>query len=135
MANPTHQNPAVGPGEYNAPWEESFGRVYTPFEEFLHRQTTSGLLLMGMAVIALFIANSGLAPLYEKILSTYAIVGIGEWTVNMSIHHWINDALMALFFFVVGLELKREFRSASWLTPRTPCCPSQPPSAVWLFRP
>lgn len=98
-----------GGKDYVAPWERRFGKILTPFEEFLHRQTTGGLLLMGMAVLALVIANSPLAPLYEKVLSTYATVGIGEWSVKMSLHHWINDGLMAVFFFVVGLELKREF--------------------------
>lgn len=95
--------------EYVAPWEKSFGKILTPFEEFLHRQTTGGLLLMGMAVLAMVIANSPLAPHYEQILKTYATVGFGDWSIKMSLHHWINDALMAVFFFVVGLELKREF--------------------------
>jgi len=95
-------------GIYNAPWEKSFDRILTPFEEFIHRQTTSGLLLMGMAVIALFLANSPLAPFYEKILQTYIGLTIGDWSIKMSLSHWINDGLMAIFFFVVGLELKRE---------------------------
>lgn len=98
-----------GGNDYIAPWEKGLGKILTPFEEFLHRQTTAGLLLMGMAVLALVIANSPLASLYEGILKTYATVGVGEWSVKMSVHHWINDALMAVFFFVVGLELKREF--------------------------
>jgi len=96
-------------GVFNAAWEEKFDKILTPFDEFLHRQTTSGLLLMGMAVIALFIANSHFAPIYETIIHTYAGLHIGEWSINMTLHHWINDGLMALFFFVVGMELKREF--------------------------
>ena len=76
-----------GGKEYVAPWEGRFGKILTPFEEFLYRQTTGGLLLMGMAAVALVIANSPLAPFYEEVLSTYATVGIGEWSVKMSLHH------------------------------------------------
>jgi NhaA family Na+:H+ antiporter len=91
-----------------APWERAFSRVLTPFEEFIHRQTTSGLLLMGAAVIALFLANSVYADIYQHFIHTPVSVNIGSWGLNMSLHHWVNDGLMALFFFVVGLELKRE---------------------------
>ena len=98
----------VKTGVYNAPWEKSFDKILTPFEEFIHRQTTSGLLLMGMAVLALVLANGPLASAYEHVVHTLISLGIGGWTLEMSLHHWINDGLMALFFFVVGLELKRE---------------------------
>ncbi len=93
---------------YHAPWEKSFDKILTPFEEFIHRQTTSGLLLMAMAVIALILANGPLADAYLHVIHTPISLKIGSWTLEMSLHHWINDALMALFFFVVGLELKRE---------------------------
>lgn len=96
-------------GIFMSRWEKGFGRVLTPFEEFLHRQTTAGLLLMGMAVLALILANGPYADKYLDILHTYVSIGFGDWTLKMTLHHWINDALMALFFFVVGLELKREF--------------------------
>ncbi len=96
------------PKEYIAPWEQAFNRVLSPLDEFIHRQTTSGILLMMCAVIALFIANSQFADAYHQFLKTYFTIGTGEWKLSMSIHHWINDGLMALFFFVVGLELKRE---------------------------
>ena len=93
---------------YHAPWEKSFDKILTPFEEFIHRQTTSGLLLMAMAVISLILANGPLADAYLHVIHTPISLKIGSWTLEMSLHHWINDALMALFFFVVGLELKRE---------------------------
>ena len=95
-------------GVYHAPWEKSFDQILTPFEEFIHRQTTSGLLLMGMAVLALVLANGPLAAEYQHIIHTYVSIGVGDWALKMTLHHWINDGLMALFFFVVGLELKRE---------------------------
>jgi NhaA family Na+:H+ antiporter len=95
-------------GVYHAPWEKNFDKILTPFDEFIHRQTTSGLLLMAMAVIALILANGPLADAYLHVIHTLISLNIGNWTLGMSLHHWINDGLMALFFFVVGLELKRE---------------------------
>ena len=95
-------------GVYHAPWEKSFDKILTPFDEFIHRQTTSGLLLMAMAIIALILANGPLADAYLHVIHTPVGLNIGSWTIEMSLHHWINDGLMALFFFVVGLELKRE---------------------------
>ncbi len=96
-------------GVYHAPWEKSFDKILTPFEEFIHRQTTSGMLLMGMAIVAMILANGPLADSYNKILHTYIGIGVGEWSLKMTLQHWVNDGLMVLFFFVVGLELKREF--------------------------
>ncbi len=97
-----------GKGVIYAPWERAFERIITPFEEFIHRQTTSGLLLMITAVIALLIANSPLAEAYTRLLHLPVGLGIGEWSIEKSLHHWVNDGLMAFFFFVVGMELKRE---------------------------
>ncbi|HDY84463.1 hypothetical protein LCGC14_0441000 [marine sediment metagenome] len=96
------------PGVYSAPWEKSFEKFIGPIEEFIHRQTTSGLLLMSSAILALILANGPFAEAYLHILHTPISVGVANWAVQMSLHHWINDGLMALFFFVVGLELKRE---------------------------
>jgi len=94
--------------EYIAPWEKAFKLVLTPIEEFIQRQTTSGILLMLCAVIAIIIANSQWFEVYHHILEAKVSLGVGDWVLSMSIHHWINDGLMALFFFLVGLELKRE---------------------------
>jgi len=96
------------PGVYLSPWEKSFDKILTPFEEFIHRQTTSGLLLMTTAVLALLLANGPLASAYEHVIHTLIGLNMGSWALEMTLHHWINDGLMALFFFVVGLELKRE---------------------------
>jgi len=93
---------------FYAPWERAFDRIVTPFEEFIHRQTTSGLLLMVCAVLALLVANSALAEFYGHLVHTPVGINIGGWTLEKSLQHWVNDGLMALFFFVVGLELKRE---------------------------
>lgn len=94
---------------FEAPLEGAFGRLVTPFEEFIHRQSSSGLLLITGAVIALIIANSPLQEGYEHLLELPVSLHAGDWEFSLSLHHWINDGLMAIFFFLVGLELKREF--------------------------
>lgn len=91
-----------------APWEKTFKKIATPFEHFLHAQTTTGLVLMVTTIIALVLANSPLADAYLHFFHTKINIDIGSWTFSHSIHHWINDALMAFFFFIVGLEIKRE---------------------------
>jgi len=93
---------------YMAPWERAFDRVLTPIDDFIHRQTTSGVLLMICAVAALYIANSQWSGAYFSLLSTPFTIGIEGFQLSKTLHHWINDGLMALFFFIVGLELKRE---------------------------
>ncbi|RMG59952.1 MAG: Na+/H+ antiporter NhaA [Gammaproteobacteria bacterium] len=94
--------------EYLAPWERAFDRILTPFEEFIHRQTTTGILLISCAVIALIIGNSPLADAYAHLMHAKVAITAGSWKIEHSVHHWINDGLMTLFFFVVGLEIKRE---------------------------
>lgn len=89
-------------------WEEAFEKVVTPFEDFIHKETTSGMLLMACAVLALIFANTALQHSYEHVLHTPMAISIGEWKLEYTLHHWINDGLMWLFFFLVGLEIKRE---------------------------
>ena len=94
--------------EFVAPWEKAFDTLLSPLDEFIHRQTTSGMLLMLCAVIALIIANSPWAESYQHLIHTPLSISFGDLALDKSLQHWINDGLMALFFFVVGLELKRE---------------------------
>jgi len=91
-----------------APWEKAFKKAYTPFEHFLHAQTTTGLILMGMTIVALIIANSPFYEMYQHIIHTKIEFDIGSLQIKNSLHHWINDGLMAIFFFMIGLEIKRE---------------------------
>lgn len=80
----------------------------SPFEEFVHAEASSGIVLMACTIAAMIIANTGLYPVYEAILHTKVTIGGGDFVLSHSLHHWINDGLMALFFFTVGLEIKRE---------------------------
>lgn len=91
-----------------APWEKAFNRIATPFEHFIHAQTTTGVILMFMTVVALLLANTELTETYVDFFHTEINFNIGGWGLSHSIHHWINDGLMAMFFFLVGLEIKRE---------------------------
>jgi len=91
-----------------APWEKAFNKVSTPFEHFLHAQTTTGIVLMFMTVVALLLANSPLADTYAHFFHTKIDLTVGSWAISHTIHHWINDGLMAIFFFIIGLEIKRE---------------------------
>jgi len=91
-----------------APWEKAFRKVYTPFEHFLHAQTTTGLVLMVMTVLTLIVANSPLYGAYEALIHTKLSFSIGSLEIKHSLYHWVNDGLMAIFFFLIGLEIKRE---------------------------
>jgi len=91
-----------------APWEKAFKKVSTPFEHFLHAQTTTGLILIFMTILALVLANSAWTESYVHFFHTKIDLTIGTWVLSNTIHHWINDGLMAIFFFIIGLEIKRE---------------------------
>jgi len=83
--------------------------ISKPFRWFFKLEAASGLVLLFAAIIALFISNSGLADLYFATLDKYLFIGINNFGLKLSVLHWINDALMAIFFFFVTLEIKREF--------------------------
>jgi NhaA family Na+:H+ antiporter len=76
--------------------------------EFIHHEASGGVVLLAAAILALILANSPLASLYGALLDTHLSVRIGEWGLDKNLLHWINDGLMAVFFFHVGLEIKRE---------------------------
>ncbi len=91
-----------------APWEKAFKKVSTPFEHFLHAQTTTGMVLMFMTILALILANSPMTETYVHFFHMKIDLNVGEWKLSHTLHHWINDGLMAIFFFIIGLEIKRE---------------------------
>ncbi len=80
-----------------------------PFKRFFQLEAASGLILLIAAIIALIISNSNFSDLYFHTLEQYLFIGINSFGLKLSVHHWINDALMAIFFFFVTLEIKREF--------------------------
>ena len=80
-----------------------------PFKWFFQLEAASGLVLLIAAIIALVVSNSNLSELYFNTLEQYLFVGINNFGLKLSVHHWINDLLMAIFFFFVTLEIKREF--------------------------
>ena len=83
--------------------------ISSGFKWFFKLEAASGILLLISAVIALYISNSDLSNLYFDTLDKYIFIGINEFGLKLSVLHWINDALMAIFFFFVTLEIKREF--------------------------
>ncbi len=83
--------------------------ISKPFKWFFKLEAASGLVLLFAAIIALIISNSDISDLYFSSLNKYIFLGINNFGIKLSVIHWINDALMAIFFFFVTLEIKREF--------------------------
>ena len=83
--------------------------VNRAWREFLRLESAGGLILVGAAVLAVLLANSPLSGLYNYVLNLNLTVMLGGLGVSKPLLLWINDGLMAVFFMLVGLELKREF--------------------------
>ena len=94
-----------------------------PIQEFMKLEASSGILLIGMAVLAMILANSPLSSAYFQLLEIPVTVGFGALTIAKPLLLWINDGLMALFFFLVGLELKREVLTGELSTPKDAILP------------
>ena len=80
----------------------------TTFQRFLRTETVGGSILLLCAVVALVLANSPLATVYEQFWQIPITIGIVDHSLSLTLQQWINDALMAVFFLLVGLEIKRE---------------------------
>ncbi len=89
----------------------------SPLKQFIDHEATGGLLLALAAAIAILLVNSGFADEYHQILTVRVRAGVGALTLDKSLHHFINDGLMAVFFFHVGLEIKREVLEGNLSTP------------------
>ncbi len=83
-------------------------RLFHPVEQLIRNQPISGILLFIAVIIALIWANSPLSNFYHHLWEIPLGFNIGEYGITKSLHHWINEGLMAIFFFVIGLEIKRE---------------------------
>jgi len=97
--------------------------ITTPFRWFFKLEAAGGLVLLIAAVIALILSNTNLSDYYFLILNTHILIGTENFGLDLSILHWINDALMAIFFFVVTLEIKREFIQGELSKPKQALLP------------
>lgn len=84
-------------------------KIIAPISKFIHLEYTGGIFLFASVIIALIWANSPFHSSYHHLWETKFAIGAGRFNLDKPLHIWINDGLMAVFFFVVGLELKREF--------------------------
>lgn len=89
----------------------------------MHNEVSAGMLLLIAAVAALALANSPLKDEFAQMWETHFIIGLADFHYDKSIHHWINDGLMAVFFFVVGLEIKRALVLGELASPRRAALP------------
>ncbi|NCT09299.1 MAG: Na+/H+ antiporter NhaA [Flavobacteriia bacterium] len=94
-----------------------------PITRFINNSTTSGILLFASAIVALILANSPLKEAYHHFWEHTFSIGYDEFRITKSLHHWINDGLMSIFFFVIGLELKREIIAGSLSKPKDALLP------------
>ena len=97
--------------------------ITAPFKWFFKLEAASGLVLLLAAIVALILSNTNFSDLYFKILNTHLLIGTENFGLDLSILHWINDALMAVFFFIVTLEIKREFIQGELSKPKQALLP------------
>ncbi len=88
--------------------KQPIDHILRPLETFAAREASGGIVLIVATLLALAWANFGPAHSYERFFETSVSFGFGDWSIAKSLHHWINDGLMTVFFLVVGLEIKRE---------------------------
>lgn len=119
MAGP---NPIPTPTEETAP--RPADRLLAPFERFMRLEAAGGIVLIAMAGLAMFWANSAWAGEYVALFQERKFtVGYGEWALSKPLILWINDLLMAVFFLLVGLEIKREILMGELSTPKKAALP------------
>ncbi len=98
-------------------------RVLQPFQRFARTESSGGIVLLACTAIALAWANSPWAESYHHLWETPVTLGASGRGLTLSLHHWINDGLMAVFFFLVGLEIKREMLVGELASPRQAALP------------
>jgi len=96
---------------------------HLPFARFLRTEAASGVLLLLATIAALIWANSPWSGAYEAAAHLDVAIRLGPWELNKTLLHWINDGLMAIFFFLVGLEIKREMLTGELASPRLAALP------------
>jgi len=106
------------------PLEQLFGRILTPFDYFLKSATSGGIVLIGTTILTLLLANSDWGPAIHHLWEMTFTIDLGtHFTLEKSLHHWVNDGLMVLFFLLVGMELKREILVGELSSPRDAALP------------
>ncbi|PIP71677.1 MAG: sodium:proton antiporter, partial [Nitrospinae bacterium CG22_combo_CG10-13_8_21_14_all_47_10] len=100
------------------PVEQKVASLISPFEKFVESQTSTGLLLVFATLLAMVMANTGMNDIYQTIIHVKAGLIFGDHQFKMSVEEWIGSGLMALFFFVLGLELKRECLAGELQNPK-----------------
>ena len=95
----------------------------TVFQRFFRTETVGGLILLLFGFAALVLANSPLAKAYERLWDIPRTVGIVDHSLSLTLHQWINDGLMAVFFLLVGLEIKRELLAGELSSPKQAALP------------
>jgi Na+:H+ antiporter, NhaA family len=103
--------------------QEPFVKLVRPFQRFAGREAAGGLLLLACSIAALVWANSPWAGSYGRLLHTPLTFSFGVFSLSHDLHFWIDDGLMTLFFFVVGLEIKRELLAGELASPRQAALP------------
>ena len=103
--------------------DEAIDILLKPVNTFIKRETTAGIVLFISTIIALLWANSAFASTYHQLWHEEFSISLAGHTISNSLHHWINDGLMSMFFFVVGLELKREIIGGDLSSPRQAILP------------
>jgi Na+:H+ antiporter, NhaA family len=94
-------------------------RVLTPIAEFLRDEAAGGIILLGAAIAALVWVNAPFGDSYNELWERSLTIGVGDLAISEDLRHWVNDGLMAVFFFVVGLEIKRELVRGELNDPKT----------------
>lgn len=98
-------------------------QILRPFQRFFRKEAASSILLLAATIIALFWANSNFAETYHGFWHTKISFSFGDFRISKTLFHWINDGLMALFFFTVGLEIKREILVGELASPKKALLP------------
>ena len=99
-------------------------KILIPVDNLLKNKPVSGILLFVAVLISMIWINSSYAEGYHNLWATHFKVGFGDYMIDKNLHHWINDGLMAIFFFVIGLEIKREIMAGDLSTWRQASLPA-----------
>ena len=98
--------------------------ILRPLVDFLHTEAAGGVVLMAATVVALAWANSPFKESYYDLWHTHLSISLGTHSLDLDLQEWVNDGLMAIFFFVVGLEIKRELVEGELREPRRAAMPA-----------